>query len=382
MITADEIKVKAKRMYPDVLRSHLTGEVFFPKTIRSDKSLSKNFSEMSRELALVISGSKDRTGYGYRVISEQVRTRLHGIQNIPTEIVFETTNDYLKFIGKYNEYEKFIDCSKLVLESFPQLISLLIKKPDIITGNFTIWNELLNVCNWFFCNFQPDLYYIRELPIQVHTKFVEENKSTLRLLLDELIPEKINKEEILFEKRYYLKYDQPVIRFRLMTGSYSDVSVPINQFILNPVICNTIYIIENKMNFLTFPITKDSMVIWGKGFALESLKNISWFDQKEIYYWSDLDVHGFQMLSQLRSYYRETKSLLMNLDILNKYKDFWVTGTKSYVNELIHLTKDEKEVYEKLRDNNIRLEQERINQDEVVKRLNDIKIYSANINQR
>ena len=376
MITVSEIKSKAERMYFQVLRSYLENESFFPKTIRSDKSFSKEFVQMSREIRHIIAGSKDRTGYGYKVISTKVKTKLHGVQDIPAEIVFETLEDYLKFTGKQNEYEQFIHSSKLILEKYPRLKNLFIRKPDLITENSAIWDELLRVCKWFSYDFQPDCYYIRELPIAVHTKFIEENKVILRLLLDELIPEKLNREESVFEKRFYLKYALPVIRFRLESGilPYTDLSIPLDQFILKPIKCKKIFIIENLINFLTFPVPENSLIVWGKGFAIECLKSVRWFENKEINYWSDLDVQGFQMLSQLRSYFPDTKSLLMDIKILNEYRQFCVPGTKSSINNLDNLTIEEREVFYVLKENNIRLEQERISQDVVVKTLNDLQL--------
>lgn len=83
MITVTEIRKKADRVFPAVLTAALKGEPFFPLTLRSDKSLSKNFVEMSKEIAQVMAGSKDRKGFGYTVISETTRHRLHGTRISP-----------------------------------------------------------------------------------------------------------------------------------------------------------------------------------------------------------------------------------------------------------------------------------------------------------
>lgn len=60
---------------------------------------------------------------------------------------------------------------------------------------------------------QPNLY-IRELPIMVHTKFVEQHKDILKELLDILISDYVKKDEKRFEARYNLKYDEELIRIR------------------------------------------------------------------------------------------------------------------------------------------------------------------------
>lgn len=371
MITVDEIRKKAERIYPEVLRNYLLGEGTFPKIIRSDKSLSKDFVKMSQEIAQIMAASKDRIGFGYTVKSEPVKTKLHGIQNIPNTIVFETLTDFLKFLGKENEFDKFVEQIQLILTSYPQLKTCLIKKPELAIDNFGKWNDLLKVCDWFAKSFEAHKYYIRELPISVHSKFIEENKATLRIILDELLSDKTCHEEPDFEKRFYLKYVQPTIRFRFLDSktqqsNYSDISVPIDQFVNTSLNCKRIIIIENLMNFLTFPQVENGMAIWGKGFAIDCLKQIKWFENKGIFYWSDLDIQGFQMLSQLRSYFQQTCSFLMDMETLKLYQDFWVKGTPANIKEPYFLNIDERLVFLFLKENNIRLEQERISNTDVI----------------
>lgn len=376
MITAGEIKQKAERKYYEVLQASLKGEDCFPLAIRSNKSLSKDFIQMSQEMAEVFSASKDRKGFGYSVISERVKTRQHGIQNIPQSITFESLSDYLKFLDKEKEYHLMMENYSFIKSGLPQLKSWLSENPKAIIDNSDDWPGLLKVCHWFLNNFEPDKYYIRELPIVVHTKFIEENRTILKFLLDALVPDIVVRSENLFEKRYSLKYDRPLVRFRSLDRDcwhiryYDDLTIPIKQFTRNPINCERVFIIENKMNFLTFPQTPLSIAIWGKGFAIESLKDTEWLNEKEIYYWSDLDVQGFQMLSQLRSYFSQTKSLLMDNEILKKYQRFIVSGTLSKIQSLAHLTHEEHNVFEYLSSNNLRLEQERIEQSLLISRLN------------
>lgn len=327
---------------------------------------------MSKEIAEVLGGSKDRKGIGYSVVSETIKTRQHGIQGIPKSIVYETLDDYLKFIKKEKEFYVMMENYRFIKSELPQLEPWLKENPKAIINNANIWPDLVKVCQWFLLNFEPNKYYIRELPIAVHTKFIEENKGVLRVLLDELVPGIVDASENYFERRFCLKYDQPLIRFRSLDktcwieGSYNDITVPIEQFMLAELNYLRVFIIENKMNFLSFPEVPHSLAIWGKGFAIETLKNIQWLKDKQIYYWSDLDVQGFQMLSQLRSYFPQTKSFLMDMKVLVAYEMFIVTGTLTKVESLVNLTNEELEVYDYLSSNNLRLEQERISQTDLI----------------
>jgi hypothetical protein len=378
MITVSEIRNKVERKYYEVLQSSLKGENCFPFVIRSNKSLSKDFGQMHKEIAEVFSASKDRKGFGYSVISQSVKTRQHGIQDIPQSIKFESLTDYLKFLNKEKEYYLMLENYEIIKAEIPKLGQLLILNPKAIISNADIWTDLLKVCQWFIHFFEPNKYYIRELPISVHTKFIEENKTILRFLLDELVPDIISPSEGLFEKRYGLKYDQSLIRFRSLDRNfwyirhYDDLTVTIEQFGMNHINCRRVFIIENKMNFLTFPKTPLSIAIWGKGFAIESLKVVEWLHNKEIYYWSDLDVQGFQMLSQMRSYFKQTKSLLMDMTVIEKNFDFIVNGTPTNQKLPSQLSTQELEVYNFLKENNLRLEQERITQSDLIITLNPL----------
>jgi hypothetical protein len=368
MITVAEIKKKADRLYPQFLKATLLGEQFFPKVLRSDKSVSADFVAMSKELSELISGSKDRKGFGYVVQSRPIKTRNHSVQDIPESIEFEDQDNYLQFIGKLKEFDLFIEQSMLIKNTIPLLESWMEQNPLSIVDNHHQWEDLLKVCDWFLNHFEPDRFYIRELPIAIHTKFIEDNKAILRNLLDELIPDKLNRNESVFEKRFHLKYAEPEIRFRFLkplednVTPYNDLSVALSEFVNHSISCKRVFIIENKMNFLTFPEISNGIAIWGKGFALESLKQVTWLSDKEIYYWSDLDAQGFQMLSQLRSYFVQTKSFLMNSNLLERFSEFVVKGTPAKIEKLENLSEEESVLFNSIKSQNIRLEQERIPQ--------------------
>ena len=139
MITVVELKKKSENLYSEYLKSIISGEPFFPKTIRSDKSVSIDFKKMRSELAEVIEHSKDRKNFGYTITYKQVNTRKHGTQSLPDEISFQTATDYLRFLRKEQEAESFKSNADKILSVFPDLAELIKKYPKKIIENSQKW---------------------------------------------------------------------------------------------------------------------------------------------------------------------------------------------------------------------------------------------------
>ncbi|MGJ1269848.1 Wadjet anti-phage system protein JetD domain-containing protein [Sphingobacterium spiritivorum] len=369
MITVDEIRKKASRIYPDILRDSILRLDSFPLNLRSDKTLSKDFATMSKEIAQLISEAKDRKGYGYTVISEKVKTRSHGLQDIPQSIRFDTLQDFLKFIGKVKEYEEFESNCNLINSEIPELKDWTIKNPLKIVQNQNKWENLLKVCRYFTQNPKPNLY-IRELPINVHTKFIERNKGVIRELLDTLLTEHVNSDSKEFEKRFHLKFSEPLIRFKILDKEISqkyfsgidDLAIPVSQFETLNLPIKRVLVVENKTTLytaLTLPKMDRSIAIFGSGFSVHNLKNAQWFSNVELLYWGDIDVHGFEILSQFRSYFPYAQSMLMDK---TTFETFFENdkGTPTNISVMLNLTEEERQLYELLKINNWRLEQEKI----------------------
>jgi len=129
------------------------------------------------------------------------------------------------------------------------------------------------------------------------------------------------------------------------------------------------------MNFLTLPHLENSIGIFGSGYKISDLKNAAWLGNKEIFYWGDIDTHGMQILSQMRKYFPNTKSLMMDFETLNTFQEEWGRGEPINVTDLPNLNCEERELFEFIKADNIntiRLEQEKISQAYVLER---IKLY-------
>lgn len=379
MISPNEIKIKAERKYKAYLQAIINHEDIFPLVIIGNKTPSKSIPEFKKELNELVAFSKEKKGFGYTISYQVKRTKSLGTQSLPDSIYFKTKQDFERYLKVETEVKQFLTNYKMIVNSFPELNNWLEKNPKKVIANSDRWNDILKVCDYFKSNPKPDLY-IRELPISVHTKFLETNATVIKELLDIIIEPFVVKDKNRFEKRFNLKFSEPLIRFKILDSNVSetyfsginDISIPVSHFNSLTIPIDKVIVVENKTNLLTIALTlppmENTIVIFGSGFKVENLKKAKWLKEIEILYWGDIDVHGFEILSQMRGYFPVTKSILMDEITFEKFFEN-DEGTISKVNTLPNLTDNEMKLYLSLKDNNWRLEQEKIPLEYVMFRL-------------
>jgi len=115
------------------------------------------------------------------------------------------------------------------------------------------------------------------------------------------------------------------------------------------------------------------MVIFGAGYGFENLATADWLQHKDIFYWGDIDTHGFAILNQLRATFPRTQSLLMDQQTLLAHRPLWGDETQPETANLARLNAEESALYDQLRHNHwgnrVRLEQERIGFDDLCRAL-------------
>lgn len=384
MITPNEIKKVALKNWDDYLRSLITKESFFPLELNRIGKIKPteafwDYENTVKSIDELITNSNIKTPKSYQIEFIEVNNRKVKNARFPNSIKFISEEDYLHFINKELESKLFIDASNSIINSIPQLKDWILQNPNLVIENKSNWNDLLKVCTYFLKTPKPNLY-IRELPIEVHTKFIENNKGIITSLLNFLINEFINTGKKLFETRFNLKFPEALIRFKLLDTNLSenyfsgvdDISIPVSQFEKIRLPISNVIIVENKTTlntFLTLPPLNSTMAIFGGGRAVSLLKNMKWLDEVAIFYWGDIDAHGLAILNQFKGYFPKTQSIFMDKATLDNFKEFQVMGTYMEDTLLEHLNNDELDFYKYLRINTIRLEQEKITNEYVSKTL-------------
>jgi hypothetical protein len=379
--TPEQLKEQVLRHWERgaILTARVTGSILFPLRLRLTKpsvsDVTERFDEVRRWALALAAGGRERHDFGYAIEWQETNHRVHGRNTLPDTAFVPSEEDALQLIGKTSEANRFTELVEITLARFPDLREWLARKPLTVLEHATDWLRILAVLEYFRTHSRPALY-LRQLDIpEVDTKFIEDRKGLLIELLDRVLPETAIDTEATgtrnFERRYGLKHEPSLIRFRildpaLLIQGLSDLSVPPEQFARLVFPVRRIFITENKVNGLAFPDIPGGLVIFGLGYGLERLAEIGWLHERKLWYWGDIDTHGFAILDRLRAKFPLVRSFLMDRDTLMAHATLWGQEEpgERFDDELVHLTPSEKALFEDLKHNRlgewVRLEQERI----------------------
>lgn len=256
---------------------------------------------------------------------------------IAKSLDFDTIYSYVKYIWKVQDYKEFQDNVGIILWNYKDLKEWILKNIWKINNNDGKWSELMLVVDYFLENPCSNLY-LRELPIKIHSKFIEKNKKIIDSLLSFLGPIKnvnFRLDSTIFESKYGIKIKPSFVRFRFLDKNlqkdfYSvdidDIYLKLEDFTKLNLWKIQIFITENEINYLTLPNRRNSIVIWGAGFKLTWLKNVNWLKNNEIYYWGDIDPHGFEILARWKQIFPYLQSIMMDIDTYDKFEHYKVKG--------------------------------------------------------
>lgn len=350
--------------------------------------VNESFAEIAQWIRMLKAASKPEIGYGYELLEKTILNRQSGRNQVPTHAVIPTMQDALKLLNKQHEAEKFLQLTQEIQSKWPALSGWIEKHPYKVLAVKKDWQSILAVLQWFSDHPNSGLY-LRQLDIAgIDTKFIEHKKGLLNDLLNLILPESsVDHEASSFEQRFGLHIKPTLIRFRILDHNHfiqgvSDFTIPVKQFAAWNLPVSRIFITENEINGLCFPNVKNGLTIFKMGYGINVLKNTEWLKDKEIYYWGDIDTHGFAILDHVRSFLPQTQSIMMDKTTLLTHRDMWCTEEKPFLGQLNRLTDDEYQLFCRLKGNawgeGVRLEQERIKFSTVKHTVKQILIANSN----
>ena len=376
MISFNEIQKKADDIYSQAIGAWLRGEAerFFPCRIRANLKLSEVHSENVHDIQILRNNSKEKTGNGYTVLWDERNSRKHGLNNFPVAIVIDSLIDLLLLLEKRSEFQRLERRVGILRLELPELEGWLHRHWTHLIDIAEL-ESLIQVALYLKHRPRPDCF-ARELPLAIPTKLIQNNRQLLSQWLDILLPDETidcscNPKH--FEQRYGFKYFRKHMLIRILDRTLrkelglftSELSLPPPEIIRMPISNASVLIVENHVTLLTLPDTRRTIAFFGEGNGVTQLFDVPWFETSPLLYWGDLDVQGFGILAMLRKRYAQTKSILMDRETIDSYLHLATSGTGHHPEIPSELTHLERQAFEYLGKNNLRIEQEHILQVDV-----------------
>ena len=380
-----------------ILSSLATGDSMFPLRLAlkrpSAAQLRDHFDEArswSRSL---------RSMPNVRIEMREFRHRVSGANALPHEAWIDTVEDAAAVIGKRREVGEFRRVAETTRERQPSLLPWMARRPLDALQHAGDWNLLLGVVGWLRDHPRPGIY-LRQMDVPgVHSKFVEARRGVIGELLDRALPpESIEASAAAgvagFARRYGFRDKPERVRFRILDPAHAllpgtrnrrvdaqDWTLDAATFATLDIGVSRVFVTENEVNFLAFPSIEGAMVVFGAGYGFDSLRRARWLSRCRLFYWGDIDTHGFAILDELRGHFSRVESFLMDRATLLEFESLWGTEHAPLDRDLPRLTDEERALYDDLRYNrigsNLRLEQERIGFGWVRSRLDRLLTASA-----
>ena len=378
--TRADLRAQAQKLWDkgDLLRALIDPAQWQPRRLRLVVPTSR---ELADQIERVRAWLEDLQRVPQvRIVWRAFTHRVLGESALPDAVWLDTPQAACALIGQTREAQRFEALLQLI-QAFDaalaeQLWPWLTKRPLVALDLAADWPRLLAVLKWLQAHPRPGIY-LRQVDLAgVHTKFIESQRAVLTELLDQCLPAQAIDPSATglsgFCRRYGFK-DKPLrIRLRVLDaalafpGLGADQDITLNQadFAQLDWKVQRVFITENEVNFLAFPPVAGSVVVFGAGYGWEALGGAHWLQRCAVFYWGDIDTHGFAILDQLRSHLPHAQSLLMDSATLLAHRAQWGAEPQTLLRDLPRLTPDEAAVFNSLRDNRLqprlRLEQEGI----------------------
>jgi len=375
--TPTELRAQVQRLWDrgELLRAAVTDAVSWPLRLSlkppSAADLSDRFEAVRAWVQTMAEAPQVRIEW------RQWNHRVQGAQQLPASVWLDTLQDALAFIGKARQAQRFVALWQQTQAVQPMLLAWLLRRPLQALELADRWDRMLAVVGWLQMHPRPAVY-LRQVDIPgVDSKFIEAHRGVLAELLDLALPAEAIERDATGVAQFTRRFgflDKPVrIRFRLLDPSLPslpgcaglpDITLDAASFATLALPVQRVFITENETNFLAFPPVASAIVVFGAGYGWDALARAAWLAHCQMFYWGDIDTHGFAILDQLRGFFPHATSILMDQQTFLAHRALWGVEMQPETGTLTRLNIGESKLYDQLRQNHwgerIRLEQERI----------------------
>jgi hypothetical protein len=361
-----------------LLCAYANGEPFEPISVSlrgpSPAQIGDDIAAAREWVAALDAGRRNDARYALEWKS--VGGRQIGRNQLPVRAVLSSNQQAWALLGVGAQVRRFDDQLTLA-QQHPRIREWIIAYPHRALTLVPEMPQLIAAYQWLHDHRQSQRY-LREISAPgVDTKFAERYRSDLAGMLG------VSSSATGFLADLGLRSKPGLVRLRPapslgLPPTLTELAVRAEELAELAVAPRVAVVIENEISYLSAAVPDDGVVIWGKGFEVDSVGRLPWLADTDVVYWGDLDTHGFAILDRLRAWLPGARSVLMDRETLLAHRDRWVTEDRPAKSVLTRLTPDEQSLYTELVEaglgDRIRLEQERIDWSWAEQRLRGVSL--------
>ncbi len=347
-----------------LLRAHAGGAGFTPIEVplRGPKpsQVGDDLGAVRDWIAALDAGRRDDRRY--TLVWQAIGGRQIGRNQLPVRAVVSTAEQAWALLGATATVSRF-DALLDRADGHPAVRRWIVENPHRALELGAEMPRLIAACNWLEGH-RGSQKYLREITAPgVDTKFAERHRPALAAMLG------VAASGPGFLAGLGLRGKPALVRLRPapslgLPAPLTELAVRTGELAQLPVAPRVAVIVENEISYLSVAVPDDGVVIWGRGFDVDTVGRLPWLAAADVRYWGDIDTHGFAILDRLRAWLPATRSVLMDRPTLLAHRDRWVIEDRPTRAALPRLTPDEADLYADLVADNlgerVRLEQERI----------------------
>ncbi len=364
-----------EKKYADFLKNRICEKQFEQIILRGGKNKPNNSIDLHNAIKVFLKFEKSENKKGWDIEWEEWVSKKIGKQRWPAKVIVNTAEDFLFLIQKEKEIIIFDRILSDLKKWRPGITDWLVKCPELLLRHIENWAGLCAVVDYLLSN-DVTTYYIRNLPVPVHTKFIEEHEGIILSLLQHFNSENgdidytslihaagLKRKPVLFAIRWL----DEELAYQNTQGMEVLGITPENLRNRNWEITE-LWMVENETALFMLPERRHSLAICSRGKAVELLRDVTWLNNVKVYYWGDMDEDGYAMLRQCRKLYPHAVSVLMDINALQFHSaEIGKQPAKYRYPNLSELTLGEINALEKLFEINGRLEQESLSHEYIIK---------------
>lgn len=365
--TPEEVAAKLRRRWADgSLLSALARSEPFPSqdlVVRGPKAsqIGADLGAVQQWVSELERGS--RGSARFQIIYAEIGGREFGRNRIPSRVRIESYDQAWAILGVEPEVARYQEILSHVGQ-VEQVHAWVVDKPLKAIEVTDDWPVLLAAYQWLEAA-RGSGRYLRTIDVPgVDTKFVERHRSLLGTLLG------VSGTASGFARELGLASKPEVLRMRFGSGfaglpsTITEAAFRVDEVANLRVGVQAAVVVENETTFLSLDPPSEGVLLWGKGFDTDRVGRMRWLSGVPVWYWGDLDTHGFAILNRLRAWLPQTTSFLMDRESLLQHRDRWGAEPSPSSARLDRLDSDELALYADLIGDRygsaVRLEQERL----------------------